>query len=97
MASGARRSGVIILGGGTVKHHILNANIWRNGADHAVYINTGMVYDGSDSGATPYEGISWGKVRIDTVPVKIWAEASLVFPLLVAQTFHKYHDVAKRN
>ena len=25
----AKKSGVIILGGGMVKHHILNANIWR--------------------------------------------------------------------
>jgi len=25
----ARKSGVLILGGGVVKHHILNANIWR--------------------------------------------------------------------
>lgn len=24
----------------------------RNGADHAVYINTGVEYDASDSGAT---------------------------------------------
>jgi deoxyhypusine synthase len=25
----AKKSGVIIIGGGMVKHHILNANIWR--------------------------------------------------------------------
>lgn len=42
IAMRAKRSGVIILGGGVVKHHILNANIWRNGADHAVYVNTGI-------------------------------------------------------
>lgn len=28
LAMKAKRSGVIILGGGVVKHHILNANIW---------------------------------------------------------------------
>ena len=80
----AKRSGVIVLGGGVVKHHILNANIWRNGADHSVYINTGMMYDGSDSGATVSEGISWGKLKMDSSAVKVWAEASLVFPLLVS-------------
>lgn len=45
------KSGVIILGGGLPKHHILNANIWRNGADFGVFINTGLFEDGSDSGA----------------------------------------------
>lgn len=56
----------------------------RNGADHAVYINTGVEYDASDSGATASEGISWGKLKIDANYVKIWCEATLVFPLLVA-------------
>lgn len=68
----------------------------RNGADHAVYINTGVEYDASDSGATASEGISWGKLKMDSNYVKIWAEATLVFPLLVAQTFAKNHDIAKR-
>lgn len=47
----AKKSGVIILGGGLPKHHILNANIWRNGTDFGVFINTGLFEDGSDSGA----------------------------------------------
>ena len=29
LAMNAKKSGVLILGGGVVKHHILNANIWR--------------------------------------------------------------------
>lgn len=32
----AKKSGCIILGGGVVKHHIMNANIWRNGADYGI-------------------------------------------------------------
>lgn len=51
IAMTAKKSGVIILGGGVPKHHILNANIWRNGADYGVFINTGLFEDGSDSGA----------------------------------------------
>jgi hypothetical protein len=35
--------GAIIIGGGVVKHHIMNANLMRNGADHVVLINTGQV------------------------------------------------------
>jgi len=51
IAMKAHKSGAIIMGGGVPKHHILNANIWRNGVDYAVYVNTGLYEDGSDSGA----------------------------------------------
>ncbi len=37
----AKKTGIIILGGGIVKHHTCNANLMRNGADFAVFINTG--------------------------------------------------------
>ena len=44
-------------------------------------------FDGSDSGAKPDEAVSWGKVRLDATPVKVCADATLIMPLLVAQTF----------
>ena len=111
----AKKTGMIILGGGVVKHHTCNANlmvfslslslcvcayiyVWaltlsvleqRNGADFSVYINTGQEFDGSDSGARPDEAISWGKIRMTAQPVKVYAEATLVFPIIVAETFAK--------
>ncbi|XP_061046306.1 deoxyhypusine synthase isoform X2 [Eubalaena glacialis] len=88
----AKRTGMIILGGGMVKHHIANANLMRNGADYAIYINTAQEFDGSDSGARPDEAVSWGKIRVDAQPVKVYADASLVFPLLVAETFAQKVD-----
>lgn len=91
----ARATGMIILGGGLVKHHTCNANLMRNGADFAVFINTAQEFDGSDAGARPDEAISWGKVRIDATPVKVYADATLVFPLLVAQTFAAGFAVGK--
>ena len=87
LAVRAPKTGMIICGGGVVKHHICNANLMRNGADFAVFINTGQEFDGSDAGARPDEAISWGKIRIDARPVKIYADATLIFPLLVAETF----------
>jgi deoxyhypusine synthase len=87
----ADKSGQLILGGGFIKHQICNANLMRNGADFSVYINTGTEYDGSDTGASPDEAVSWGKIRLEARPVKVWGEASLLFPILVAQTFAKYH------
>lgn len=82
-------SGQIIIGGGVVKHHTCNANLMRNGANYSVYINTGNEFDGSDSGASCEEALSWGKIRITAKPVKVTAEASIVWPLIVSQTFAK--------
>lgn len=83
----ARHTGMLILGGGLVKHHICNANLMRNGADFSVFINTGQEFDGSDSGAKPDEAVSWGKIKPEATPVKVHAEATLVLPLLVALAF----------
>ena len=90
IAQFSEKSGVLILGGGIVKHHILNAHIWKNGADFGVFINTGLEYDCSDSGAKIQEALSWGKMKLESEFVKIFAEASLVFPILVAETFFKH-------
>ena len=87
MAVRAVRAGMIILGGGVIKHHIANACLMRNGADHAVYVNTGQEFDGSDAGARPDEAVSWGKIKSDANSVKVHAEATVVFPLMVAGSF----------
>jgi len=67
----AKRAGMIILGGGIVKHHIANACLMRNGAESAVYINTAQEFDGSDAGARPDEAVSWGKIKIGADAVKV--------------------------
>ncbi|KAI4150108.1 MAG: hypothetical protein LQ341_001174 [Variospora aurantia] len=89
IAMNAKRAGMIILGGGLVKHHIANACLMRNGAESAVYINTAQEFDGSDAGARPDEAVSWGKIKVDGDSVKVYAEATIVFPLIVAATFAK--------
>jgi len=92
----AKKTGMIILGGGVMKHHICNANMMRDGADYSVFINTGTEYDGSDAGARPDEAVSWGKIKIDAQAVKVWTEATLVFPILLGETFVRNFDKAKR-
>ncbi|GAA5820681.1 hypothetical protein JCM10212_000453 [Sporobolomyces blumeae] len=87
----SRKAGMIILGGGVCKHQIANSMLFRNGADYSVYINTGQEFDGSDSGARPDEAVSWGKIKIDGESVKVYADATLVFPMIVAGTFAKAH------
>lgn len=83
----ASHAGMLILGGGLVKHHICNACLMRNGADYAVYINTGQEFDGSDAGARPDEAVSWGKIKADAKLVKVYADVTVVLPLIVAATF----------
>ncbi|MBS3072768.1 deoxyhypusine synthase [Candidatus Pacearchaeota archaeon] len=84
---GLNKSGVIILGSGVVKHSILNAHLYRNGADYAVYINTSQEFDGSDAGATPDEAVSWGKLREECESVKVYGDATILFPIIVAESF----------
>ncbi|XP_074319368.1 deoxyhypusine synthase-like [Silene latifolia] len=91
-----RKTGMIILGGGSAKHHICNANLMRNGADYAVFINTGQEFDGSDSGASPDEAVSWGKIGKSGKSVKVHCDATIAFPLLVAATFASKREKEKR-
>lgn len=82
-----KKTGIILLGGGIMKHHICNTNMMRNGADYSVYINTGEEWDGADSNARPDEAVSWGKVRCNGESVKVFGDATILFPLIVAKTF----------
>ncbi|KAI9807620.1 MAG: Deoxyhypusine synthase [Sarcosagium campestre] len=92
LAVRAARAGMIVLGGGVVKHHIANACLMRNGAESAVFVNTAQEFDGSDAGARPDEAVSWGKIRAGGDSVKVYAEATVVFPLIVAATFAKVDE-----
>jgi len=94
-----KKTGVILLGGGIMKHHILNANMMRNGADYSVYINSGEEWDGADSNARPDEAVSWGKVKSGGLSrggvgsenkcnsIKVFGDATILFPLIVGKCF----------
>ena len=92
----AKKTGMIILGGGVIKHHICNANLMRNGADFSVFINTAAEYDGSDAGARPDEAVSWGKIAKGAKAVKVYAECSLVLPILIGESFVRNYELAAR-
>ncbi|MFB6203791.1 MAG: deoxyhypusine synthase [Candidatus Nanohaloarchaea archaeon] len=84
----AETTGLICVGDGVPKHQAIMSNLFRGGTDYAVYISTGMEGDGSLSGAPPREAVSWGKIKEkETNYTQVEAEATLVFPLLVAQAF----------
>ena len=80
----AEKAGCIVLGGGIAKHYLLNAAIFRDGFDYSIYITTASEFDGSDSGGNQEEAISWAKIKPDAQRVKVFCDATIAFPLLVA-------------
>ena len=84
----AKKSGAIILGGGTPKHHTQYMNTLRDGLDAAVQISTARADDGSLSGAPLKESISWGKLKGGNA-VTIFGDVTIIFPLIIAATLEK--------
>ncbi len=89
----AETTGMICVGDGVPKHQAIMSNLFRGGADYAVYISTGMEGDGSLSGAPPKEAVSWGKIKEEKNInyTQVETEATLVFPLLVAAAFKNHN------
>lgn len=87
----AEKTGIICVGDGVPKHQAIMSNLFKGGSDYAVYISTGMEGDGSLSGAPPKEAVSWGKIKENTKNyTQVEAEATLVFPLIVAAAFKQF-------
>ncbi len=92
------KSGAIIIGGSVPKHHIMNAFMMREGVEYTVYLNTGYEAEGSNAGANPEEAMSWGKAEgIKGEAVKVWGEATITFPILVAAAFKLYNKKSDMN
>ncbi len=79
----AKKTGAIILGGGVAKHHVLGVNLVRGGLNYAVYVSTATEFDGSLSGARPKEAVSWHKINQENNSVFVYADATVVFPLIL--------------
>ncbi|MEM3980721.1 MAG: deoxyhypusine synthase [Ignisphaera sp.] len=78
----SRCLGALIIGGGISKHHTLWWSQFKEGLEYVVYITTAVEWDGSLSGARPHEAISWGKVREKSKKVVIYADATIVLPII---------------
>ncbi len=87
IAISSEKTGVIVLGGNFPKHHVCNANLFRGGADYAVYITLETEEGGADSGARIDEAKSWGKIKPEAEQVKVYGDATIIFPLIVAGAF----------
>ena len=92
MVFDAEKSGAIILGGGTPKHHTQYMHTLREGLDAAIQISSARVEDGSLSGAPLRESITWGKLRkgqLEEKTATIFGEVTSLFPLIVAAALGK--------
>ena len=88
------KTGFIELGGGGPKNFIQQTGptisqimaIDYNGADRGLQISTAIEREGSLSSCTFGESVTWGKYHsVDEVNlVQIWAEYSIVFPILAS-------------
>jgi deoxyhypusine synthase len=85
----AKKSGIIILGGGWPKHFALFANTFKEGVDLAVQITMDRPEPGGLSGATLEEAVSWSKVKSVDKAVTVICDATIAFPLIVAAALER--------
>ena len=83
MSYEADKVGVIILGGGLPKHHVLAANILRGGVDAAIQITFDRPEAGGLSGAPLEEAISWNKIANSKNLATVIGDATIIFPMMV--------------
>lgn len=89
MSYESKKVGVVILGGGMPKHHVLIANSYRGGVDAAIQITLDRPEGGGASGAPLEEAISWGKIKSEKKLVTIVGDATIIFPLLTLAAFER--------
>ena len=85
LVSDAKKTGALILGGGTPKHHTIWWNQFKNGLDYSIYMTTSPEWDGSLSGARTKEGITWGKINERAKHITVPGDVTISFPFLAAK------------
>ncbi len=91
MTYDSKRVGVVILGGGMPKHHVLIANSYRGGVDAAIQITLDRADGGGASGAPLEEAISWGKIKTRDRIVTLVGDATVIFPLVTLAALEGSH------
>jgi deoxyhypusine synthase len=91
---GSGKSGVFILGGGSPKNFILQTEpqiqevlgLSEKGHDYYIQVTDARPDTGGLSGATPSEGVTWGKVDPDalTSTVVCYVDSTVALPLITA-------------
>ena len=83
----AKRTGVLIVGGGVPKNFILQSMlVTPRSFDYAIQLTMDRPETGGLSGATLDEARSWGKVGENARAVTVYSDATITLPLIVAAT-----------
>ncbi len=85
----AKKSGIIILGGGVPKNFTLQAMLLAEGFDYAVQITTDSPNFGGLSGATLEEAKSWCKLKKDAKAVTVYCDSTIALPLIYLYMLEK--------
>ncbi len=79
------KSMALMLGGGVPKNYMLQASLMSSKQyEYGVAITMDRVETGGLSGATLTEAVSWGKFTWEAPKVTVYADATIVFPILVS-------------
>ncbi len=84
LAWGAKKSGVLILGGGVPKNFIFQAMQFSKDAEYAVQITMDRPEHGGLSGATLEEAMSWGKISGKAKHAEVICDVTIALPLMMA-------------
>ncbi len=81
----AKRTGVLIVGGGVPKNFILQSMlVTPKSFDYAIQLTMDRPEPGGLSGATLDEARSWGKVGENARAVTVYSDATITLPIIVA-------------
>ena len=91
-------SGALLVGGGVPKNFILQSKLVApKGFDYTVQVTTDRPEPGGLSGATLEEAVSWGKVNPEGLAVTVYADATIVLPLIIAAVREELGDFIPRG
>jgi len=103
----SEQTGFIVLGGGGPKNFIQQTSptisqilkVKFEGAERGIQIGTAIEKEGSLSGCTFSESVTWGKYRSadDRKLVQIWGEYSVIFPILATYALENCNKRSSRN
>ena len=79
---GAKKTGVIYLGGGVPKNFIQQSLQFSKGADYGIQITMDRPEHGGSSGAELVEGKSWGKLKYKARYVDVICDFTIALPII---------------
>lgn len=92
------KNGMIVIGGGVPRNTVQSAALAsKKGMDYAVIITMDRPETGGLSGSTLAETVSWGKVKGGADKVMVFADAMIIFPIMVASVIERLGKEFKRE